>query len=204
MIQDCKPKAVIRPTPPTKIHQMKFLPKDAPDSLEDVLAVSTEDGRIIFYAINDSAHHSTAEAKVEQPSQVMCQPFAQLGGLGANLVGRIKDFDIHALPSADGGLSYLIVTASSDGAVRLWTLTSTSLTETKTSAEQASPAEEKVETTVKQVGRLEGTRETGNRIICLTSFVMDEPVEDEDGEEEEEEFGGFSDGAAGQSDSDDE
>ena len=195
-MQDCKPKAVIRPSPQTKIHQMRFLPNNPTKHLEDVLAISTEDGRIVFYAVNDPSHQSTADVKTEQTAQKVCHPIAQLGGIGASIVGRTKDFELHALPSADDDRTFLIVTASSDGAVRLWTLSTDSLLEAKATATQASSTEEESLTgTAKQVGELRGTRETGNRITCLTSFIMDEPVEEGDGEEGEEEFGGFSDGA---------
>ena len=40
------PKAIIRPSPPTKLHQMRVVPSGEEHS---ILAISTEDGRIIFY-----------------------------------------------------------------------------------------------------------------------------------------------------------
>ncbi|GAB7337589.1 hypothetical protein MBLNU457_g2897t1 [Dothideomycetes sp. NU457] len=179
---DCKPKAVIRPSPPTKIHQMRILPADFLNGIEDVVAVSTEDGRIIFYAINDA----TSLSEATDSNYAVCKPFAQLGGAEAGIPGRVKDFEVLSLPSASADSKTLaFAAASSDGAVRIWTLDSASL--------QAAKDAQKAESAAVQVGDLTATLETGNRITCLAAFVMDEPGEDDGDEDGEEVFGGFSD-----------
>ena len=165
---------------------MRILPSDFLSDIEDVLALSTEDGRIIFYAINDA----TSLSEATDTSYSVCKPFAQLGGAEAGIPGRVKDFEILSLPSADKNIKTLaFAAASSDGAVRIWTLDSTTL--------QAAKDSQKADSAPVQVGDLAATHETGNRITCLAAFVMDEPGEDDGEEDGEEAFGGFSDDEEG-------
>ncbi|CZT18018.1 related to MAK11 protein (maintenance of killer toxin-encoding satellite M1 dsRNA) [Ramularia collo-cygni] len=156
---DSKPKAVIRPS--SKVHQMRFLP--LPDLEQSILAISTEDGRILFYDV------STVKEEIDAAKLPLCPCVAQLGGAAMGISGRVKDFEIVALK---GKANILIVTGSSDGAVRLWTV----------SGEQL--AGEVSEDGPKQVGKLVATQETGNRITCLGAFVMDGKASDEDEVEE--------------------
>jgi protein MAK11 len=144
---------------------------------EDFLAVSTEDGRVIFY--------STKELK-EAEDDTECSiphatPVAQLGGKQAGFPGRIKDFDILSLEgqAKEYHNDVLVVTGNSDGVVRVW----------KLAGKEVASAKQDKETT--QVGKLLTTYETGNRITCLASFVMlpaEDPstLIDSEGEEEEE------------------
>lgn len=165
---DMKPKSKIVPAPRTKIHQMRYLPSDAHPS---ILLVSTEDGRIMLYDTNSTfepAPSSEKEDDIPQSNLV-----AAIGGPAAGFSGRVKDFDILRLTDA----SYLIISGSSDGSVRLWNLRADEL-ETKAEAEQGKGF------TAKQVGRLLGTYTTGTRITCLTSFVMTGTPETEEQEEE--------------------
>jgi protein MAK11 len=167
---DSKPKAVIRPLSNSKVHQMRFLPSTEDE--QSVLALSTEDGRILFYNLSDIGE-STDAAKLSLAPCV-----AQLGGASAGISGRVKDFDILKLAGSDEGLVF--VTASSDGAVRLWNVLRSQL-----------QLGEKTEEPT-QVGQLIATHETGNRITCLGAFVMDgkksgaEEVEIEEGAAEDE------------------
>lgn len=162
---DSKPKAVVRPS--SKIHQMRFLP--LPDLEQSILAVSTEDGRVLFYDVSSDGKEADAD-KLPQ-----CPCVAQLGGAAAGISGRVKDFEVMALK---GKKNLLIVTGSSDGAVRLWTV----------SGEQSLGKASKEGP--KQVGKLVATQETGNRITCLGAFVMDGKASDVDDEVEVEENGG--------------
>lgn len=156
---------------------------------EDFLAVSTEDGRVIFY--------STKELKTDE-EDTDCSiphaiPVAQLGGKQAGFPGRIKDFELLSLEgqAKEYHNDVLFVTGNSDGVVRVW----------KVSGKDISSAKKDKETT--QIGRLLTTAETGNRITCLAAFVM-LPAEDpstliDSGNEDSED-----DEAESSSDSDDE
>lgn len=150
---DSKPKGKILPTPRTKIHQMYYLPSES-----HTLLMSTEDGRVLLYDTNTTAPDQDSKAKDDIPS---CELVAQIGGPGAGISGRIKDFDI--LPISD--TTYLIVTGSSDGTVRTWSL---DLKDLKDNAD----IDHAGGFTAKQVGKLLGTYSTGTRITCLKAFVM--------------------------------
>lgn len=157
-----KPKAVIKPDRPTKIHQMRFMSLSEKTSL---LALSTEDGRILFYDIHSGGE--TSEGTKQLP-RLGC--VAQLGGEAAGVSGRIKDFEILDLPG-----SSLFITAGSDGAIRLWSVQSSDLGKGAES-----------EGTTRQVGALIASHETGDRVTCLGAFVLDGKAQDgmEDAAEE--------------------
>ncbi|KAL1588181.1 hypothetical protein WHR41_03017 [Cladosporium halotolerans] len=176
-IDDSRPKAVIKTTPTTKLHKMQFL-----QSTEGkiVLSVSSEDGRVLFFDVTKAAAEPAPEDSKALP---VCQCIAQLGGKAANVSGRIKDFEVVQIPNSS---DMVIVTASSDGAVRLWKLSPEAIAATEGSSVPT------------QVGDLVGALETGSRITCLGAFAMDgthgntkvdpdDNVADEAEEEEEEE-----------------
>ena len=75
----------------------------------------------------------------------------------------------------------LVVTASSDGAVRLWNVCLGELIRLQnTQAHEDGHTGEKVNGVsggIHDVGRLIGTLETGNRITCLGAFVLDGKAE---------------------------
>ena len=145
-----------------------------------VLAISTEDGRIIFYDLK-----TTVESEKENEEVPQCAALGQLGGNQAGFSGRIKDFEVL---QHKAGAPLIFVTGSSDGAVRLWRCSI---------AEILGDAPEQAEGAMRQVGTSIGTHETGHRITCLVAFVMDGPAEvADDGEDEAQEVAG--------SDSDDE
>jgi protein MAK11 len=156
---------------------------------EDFLAVSTEDGRVIFYSTKDTKK----DEEDTDCSIPHATPVAQLGGKQAGFPGRIKDFDILSLEgqAKEYRNDVLVVTGNSDGVVRVW----------KLADKEIASAKQDKETT--QVGKLLSTNETGNRITCLASFVMlpaEDPstlIDSGDDESEEEE-------AESSSDSDDE
>jgi protein MAK11 len=186
---DSKPKCKVVPEPRTKVHELSYVQVGDEEDVQ-VLAVSTEDGRIIFYSTKpgDLVTDSSTEGKeAPLPSAKLV---AQLGGKDAGLSGRIKDFSI--LNVGEGTTKDLIIVAAgSDGALRIWKLlVSKDLVSHKGKA--------------KQVGELLGTYETGNRITCLKAFVMLPKMEgtDDDDIEDFEGFGEDGDEESNSSDSD--
>jgi protein MAK11 len=167
---DSKPKAKIAPTPRTKIHQMHYLPSDAHASM---LLVSTEDGRVLLYdtSATSPASEDAGKSKDSVPSSKLV---AQIGGPGAGISGRIKDFEILPLSNPNAA-AFLVITGSSDGTVRIWSLDAEEL---KNSAE----VEQDKGFSAKQVGRLLGTYTTGTRITCLKAFTMTGKPEEEEEE----------------------
>ena len=114
----------------------------------------------------------------------MCKAVGQIGGVAAGFAGRIKDFEILRLPRSR---NLLVVTGSSDGAIRLWEIdqadlqarlatqkgsleTGKSSQTNGTAADTENPSEELP--SIKQVGSHLGTYEAGNRITCLKAFIM--------------------------------
>lgn len=183
---DSKPRCRILPSPMTKIHQLRyfeFLTKGEPTT--ELLAVSTEDGRIVFF----STKNEEADANTESASKpYLSTPGAvgQLGGKADATTGRIKDFEI--LKFTATGVPderVLIVAGSSDGSIRLWTLDDAQLkTERQPSIGvlSANGVDGKSDVPqTRQVGKLIGTYETGNRITCLKAFLMSSPLMDREG-----------------------
>lgn len=152
--------------------------------LKDILAVSTEDGRIVFYDTTDVVETQTTKP-ASKPEIPISKAICQLGGAEEGLTGRVKDFEIlKPLGSED----FIIVTGSSDGAVRLWAIDGSelvdepsvsrglndevSITANNGDGEANGNAMELPAT--RQIGLLLGTYEAGNRITCLKAFVMSE------------------------------
>ena len=104
----------------------------------------------------------------------LCACVAQIEAASFNSAGRVKDFDIFPMPEGSA-FDLAFVTASSDGAVRIWAIDSKELV-TKEVKQNATP---------KAIGTLLGVREVGNRLTCLTGFIMDDAVEDAEAEVEE-------------------
>ncbi|KAF4766566.1 hypothetical protein HAV15_010695 [Penicillium sp. str.  len=162
---DSIPRCRVLPSPRSKLHQMKYvsLPLKGGEK-EDFLAVSTEDGRVIFYSTKElKKAEDDTECSIPHAT-----PVAQVGGKESGFPGRIKDFEILTLEGQAKELrnDFLVVTGNSDGVVRVW----------KAAGKEISAAkQEKKDTT--QIGKLLATNETGNRITCLAAFVM-LPAED--------------------------
>ncbi|OKO95629.1 Protein MAK11 [Penicillium subrubescens] len=180
---DSTPKCRLLPSPRSKIHQMKYISLAGDDDeKKDLLAVSTEDGRVILYSTT-----VLQDAEEGDDSTIPhATPVAQVGGKQAGLPGRIKDFEVLSLEEQASEISndFLLVTGNSDGVVRVWKVNGKSLVPAKKSKD-----------TIRQTGKLLTTYETGNRITCLAAFIM-LPAEDpstlfdsadEESEEEEEE-----------------
>lgn len=188
---DCQPRAIIRPSPPSKIHQMRIL--TLPSSGGNLLALSTEDGRVSFFTLD-----ALVESSDNKLPTIHC--IAQIGGREADITGRIKDFEVLALSNskeesdpASALANWIVVTASSDGAVRLWSVFEEDLAMGLGDTKKAP----------RQTGRLIAMHETGNRITCLGAFVMDGKVSERE-EEVEEVVGAEQEEEAGSEDSDEE
>jgi protein MAK11 len=169
-----------------------------------VLAVSTEDGRILFFDTEaesgNTGEESDSNGKRKKAEISEAKLLAQMGGRAIGIAGRVKDFTILSgktdSDDGDNGARNLIfVTGSSDGTIRLWSLSTGELDV----ARDAATAEK-----APQVGHLLAQYETGNRITCLKAFVMNERT-DTTAEESEAEFNGFdSESRSEKSNSDDE
>ena len=163
--EDSKPKCRILPQPLTKVHQMCYKTLGRSDaSAKEVLAISTEDGKILFYSTDDLKHPKKNDG-VEGTEIAKARLLAELDGRAAGVVGRIKDFEIMPLPSSDEETNAVVlVAASSDGSIRAWQIQENEV------LSQLPPSKEKTE--VSKVGKLIGTYETGSRITCLRAFLM--------------------------------
>ncbi|KAI1751440.1 WD repeat domain-containing protein [Xylaria castorea] len=173
---DSTPKCRVMPEPRTKIHEFCYVSLDSTDS--SLLAVSTEDGRVMFFSTNTedlSAEESKTDNKAEKLP--VAKLIAQVGGRESGVTGRIKAFAICKFTGEQGD-ELVVPTGSSDGKVRLFTMSVKDLAEAR-----------KVKTG-KQIGQLLGTYDTQNRITCLSAFAMiprGENVEDSDDDFDDEE-----------------
>lgn len=107
------------------------------------------------------------------------EAIGQIGGLIDGLTGRIKDFEILKLITADElDQKLLIVGGCSSGSLRLWVLDCTRFRAKHATLKGNPGADSHVNCSqTPQVGHLLGNYETGNRITCLKAFQMSEPAE---------------------------
>ena len=152
---------------------------------KDLLALSTEDGRILFYDTTEFVGTQLTEPS-NAPEIPVSKAMCQLGGPTEGIPGRVKDFEILKPSDLE---DFIIVTGSSDGAVRLWAVQESELVDKSTISKDmnsevsilASNADGKANgnaadlPATRQIGSLLGTYEAGNRITCLKAFVMSEP-----------------------------
>ncbi len=153
---DCKPKCRLMGDAKTKVHEYSYVTVDE-EKDQTVIAVSTEDGRILFFSTRkeDLLQKEGSEEKSEGlPSAKL---IAQLGGKPAGISGRVKDFAVLPLDIEGSERSWYFVAGSSDGILRVWQVLSDDL----------QPGKEP-----KQIDRLLGSYETQNRITCVEAFVM--------------------------------
>lgn len=173
---DCTVKGVARPSYPlTKVCQAKFLPKRAWSGMKgNVLALATEDGRIVFF---DSGSTTAKEAAGDEHdgSEESTPRYRILGTMGEVTKGnRIKDFEVLSV-DVGGTEETILVTGSSDGAVRIWRVDVEALAAAATATLEAVAAPK----STKSFGDLLATHDTARRITCLTAFVMDAGSMDE-------------------------
>lgn len=167
---DSKVRCRVMPDARTKIHEFSYVKLDA-DSEATVLAVSTEDGRILFFStkVDDLA------APEEDKKLPQAKLLAQMGGKAAGVSGRVKDFRV--VQAEETPDVWYIASASSDGKLRVWELTREELKPKKKTAKE-----------VPQAGKLLGTYETQNRITCMEAFVMIPRPEGVEESEDEQDF----------------
>ncbi|KAL8905950.1 MAG: hypothetical protein Q9207_002331 [Kuettlingeria erythrocarpa] len=187
---DSKPKGIVKPSPASKIHQIHYANCETgkPDQAK-ILAVSTEDGRILFYSTNLDDSEGTTIA--DNNRQIPVYPIlGELGGDAEGSKSRIKDFEMLSAPRFQGlSPSSFIVTASSEGLIVLWALDlRTSLKQHPSSVHPVETSKRfngcgagsRAPTTSTHIGRLLGRYETGNRITCLKAFIMTDVAEEND------------------------
>ncbi|KAI1155055.1 WD repeat domain-containing protein [Nemania diffusa] len=173
---DSTPKCRVMPEPRRKIHEFCYVSTDSTDS--SLLAVSTEDGKILFFSTKTDDLSSEESESDKKPAKLpVAKLVAQMGGREAGITSRIKDFAMCKVIGQQGD-EILVPTGSSDGKVRLFKLGLKDLADArKTKAP-------------KQIGKLLGTYDTQNRITCLSGFAMiprGEGVEDSDDESDDDE-----------------
>ncbi|KAL4949331.1 WD40-repeat-containing domain protein [Aspergillus filifer] len=176
---DSTPICRVVPIPRSKLHGIKYI-SIGPEDGDELFAVSTEDGRVIFYSTK----------KIRDPEEgddstiAHAEPVAQFGGRSQGFPGRVKDFEILSLKGQAGVKEddFAVVTANSEGVVRVWHLLGGKL--------RGAVSKKSGDAKDIQVAKLLGSYETGNRITCLKSFVMlpaEEPTPEDDFESFDEE-----------------
>ncbi|KAH6890531.1 WD40-repeat-containing domain protein [Thelonectria olida] len=176
---DSVPKCRVMGAIRTKVHQLFYVSVDEESDLS-VLAVGTEDGRILFFSTRDEDISKPEESDDKKTTPLpLAKLIGQIGGKEGGVQGRIKDF---VVVKGEEGVSNLYVAGgSSDGRIRLWRVTGAELAKARNKAKSEG-----------QMGKLLGTYETQNRITCMTGFLMiarpegAEESEDEVGEDEDE------------------
>jgi len=147
-----------------------------------MMAVSTEDGRILFYntekisSISANGTNTKEQAESSIPDATLV---ATVGGKAAGVTTRIKDFEVlFVRPNAGAQEFIAIITAGSDGTIRVIQVSTSDLSDALN--KESAP----------QLGTVIGSYESGNRITCLKAFVM-LPADDEDFEDKDGDFEGF-------------
>ena len=190
---DSKPKAKIAPFPRSKIHQMAYLPETLQQP--NILLVSTEDGRVLVYdtSATDASsstdqqqqHNAFAKSKQQDTTIPPAKLIAQIGGPAAGITSRIKDFELVPLSPH----SCMLVTASSDGTVRLWALHTSELDTSNQQQQQQQQQKDSVPAaattaakgfSAPSIGSLLASYSTGTRITCLKAFPLTGDPDDAD------------------------
>lgn len=194
---DCEPQAILRPNPPSKLHDVVCLSTEITKSSSSTLALSTEDGRITLFDLGDIPKSATTTGNEDDLPKI--ESHAQIGGVATGHKARVKACTFLSVRDESLG-SVLCVTGSSDGAVRIWSVDNGDLT----GPAKSTTVDDATESHPRQVGQLIATNESETRITCLSAFVMDdgerhaEADEHVDGDdagqeaEESDDFGGLS------------
>lgn len=176
------------PYPSTKVHQIHYTEIQKDDlTVVEMIAISTEDGRILFYSSNDFIKENTAHAKARSgPPSLRMR--GELGGSKHGQVGRIKDFEILSLTKASSSYeTTVVISGGSDGLIRLWRLNKALFDRDEHAkiepggieGEQSEDLGSQVGTEARSMsgpiptaGEVIGSYDTGSRITCLKAFVM--------------------------------
>lgn len=179
---DSVPKCRIMGAIRTKVHEFFYVTVDEEKDVT-LLAVATEDGRILFFSTktDDLTEPESSDDK-NAATLSTAKLIAQVGGKDGGVTGRIKDFVV--IKSQVEAKTLYVAGGSSDGKLRLWKLTGKDLFP-KASKKGGDEKKEGGSS-----GELLGTYETQNRITCMAAFLMiprPEGVEDSDDEQGESE-----------------
>ena len=166
---------------------MKFLRRNnETENQPDLLAISTEIGRIVIFSLSASSRQETGIQEDDEAVVPLCTALAQLGGHANDSKIRIKDFEVFDIETApDLPPETLVVAARSNGLIQLWTIGGSEIDRYATLEKATGHANGDVHITngaevyskeeegsIPQVGRLVGSYETGNRLTCLKAFVL--------------------------------
>ena len=188
-----------------------------PEESAELLAISTEDGRIVFYSTKAQSTDNSDSKVLDKFAAA--EAMFYMGGKECGVKSRIKDFHIISPTSGFESGTKIIVTAGSDGAVMIWKITgeemqtrkATSKGEASDTGSNGATGEEtsNPDQDIPRVGTLLAKYDTGNRITCIKSFELhgssdegddnsdlddggaSEQGSNEDHDEEEEGFEGF-------------
>ncbi|KAL5342604.1 WD40-repeat-containing domain protein [Aspergillus crustosus] len=176
---DSTPICRVVPSPRSKLHEIRYVSLGSSEA-DELFAVSTEDGRVMLYSTKNLRQPDEGD----DSSIPHAEPVAQIGGKAHGFPGRVKDFAILSLKGQAGITAddFAVVTANSEGVVRVWQLLGSELC--KASTKQSSGAVDI------RTGNFLSSYETGNRITCLKAFVM-MPAEDPTPEDLEDSEGSF-------------
>ena len=147
---DSTPKCRVMRDHRRKVHAVRYVVAD-PRSGAALLAVSTEDGRIMFFSTR-SADLTAAPAPAPAPAAgkqdgsdkrkgpaqqqlPVARLVAQLGGKEDGVTGRIKDFTVLRVPSPQGD-QFIIPAGSSDGQVRMFAVAAEELNSARKEAKK--------------------------------------------------------------------
>ncbi|KAL9614785.1 MAG: hypothetical protein Q9167_000776 [Letrouitia subvulpina] len=174
---DSKPRARVMLAPTRRIHQIRYLgtAKDGKYG-SATLAISTEDGRIVFFSTSKTTGGDNSESKTGRLIPFCCV-LGQVGGTHEGIQNRIKDFEIITLSRTNQLRgSILLVAGCSNGFIHIWMLAKDQLEGMVPSDLHDSKFLQCNE--MPHLGRLLGSYDTGKRITCLKAFVKSELSQD--------------------------
>ena len=175
-----------------KIHQMRYFHSwKGGDGKGRCLAVSTEDGRIIFFSTAAPREHDDKDettAPSLSPGIPLAAPTGEIGPSLTTAPSRIKDFKILSRHLQDGSHQYLLVAGSSDGSISIWQLDPSKFSVPPSSSSSIPSSEatngtngtttlnsSEAKAKPPQVGSLIGIYHTSGRITCLEAMAVTLP-----------------------------
>lgn len=175
---DSVPKCHLMSPARTKVHRFFYVTvgeEKEEEADHTLLAVATEDGRILFFSTKSddlTKPEETGNDKKTTPIPV-AKLVAQIGGRAEGVDNRIKDFVV--VKSETDNKTLFIAGGSSDGKIRLWRVAREELLQGGSKAKVTKKTKTKTTNSkgeVTSVGKLLGTYETHNRITCMVAFSM--------------------------------
>lgn len=136
---------------------------------------------MVFYDTQNPASEVDKDG-AETNSIPLAPARGQFGGKEAGTPVRIKDFQILDVRSRSLDVDFLIVTAHSDGAVRIWGLSRKKLDSASKKSKKSKKQDGASAVVEQAVATCLGTYQSGSRITCLQAFVMLESNGESDSE----------------------